>query len=45
MRLASLALLVLLVGCASPAPKKPSPYRYPTHAPLLALGAHRKELP
>jgi len=46
MRLASLALLgLLVVGCASPAPKKPSPYRYTTNAPLLALGVHRKELP
>jgi hypothetical protein len=45
MRLASLALLgLLVVGCASPSPpKKPSPYRYTTNAPLLALGAHRKE--
>lgn len=44
MRLASLALLVLVVGCASPSPpKKPSPYHYITTAPLLTLGAHRKE--
>ena len=44
MRVAMLALLVLMVGCASPSPpKKPSPYRYTTHAPLLALGAHRKD--
>lgn len=42
MRLALLALLgVLVVGCASPSPpKKPSPYRYTTNAPSLALGAH-----
>jgi hypothetical protein len=47
MRLALLALLgLLVVGCASPSPpKKPSPYRYAHTAPLLALGAHRKELP
>ncbi len=46
MRIAALALLVLVVGCASPSPrKKPSPYRYITTAPLLTLGAHRKELP
>ena len=45
MRLISLALLVLVVGCASPSPpKKPSPYRYTTNAPLLTLGAHRKDL-
>jgi hypothetical protein len=32
---------VLVVGCASPSPpKKPSPYRYINHAPLLTLGAH-----
>jgi hypothetical protein len=45
MRLALLALLgVLVVGCASPSPpKKPSPYRYTTNAPLLTLGAHPKE--
>lgn len=45
MRLASLALLgMLVVGCASPSPpKKPSPYRYTTHAPTLALGANTKE--
>jgi hypothetical protein len=45
MRLASLALLgVLVVGCASPSPpKKPSPYRYTTNAPLPALGAKPKE--
>jgi hypothetical protein len=45
MRLAVLALLgVLVVGCASPSsPKKPSPYRYTTNAPLLALGANPKE--
>jgi hypothetical protein len=44
MRFASLALLVFVVGCASPTPpKKPSPYRYITTVPLLALGAHRKE--
>ena len=44
MRVASLALLVLMVGCASPSPpKKPSPYRYTTHAPLLTLGANPKE--
>jgi hypothetical protein len=41
MRLASLALLLLVVGCASPSPpKKPSPYRYINRAPLLTLGAH-----
>ena len=46
MRVAMLALLgVLVLGCASPSPpKKPSPYRYTTHAPLLTLGAHRKDL-
>jgi len=46
MRLAMLALLGLLVaGCASPSPpKKPSPYRYQTNAPTLALGALTKEL-
>jgi hypothetical protein len=43
MRFASLTLLVFVVGCASPSPKKPSPYRYITTAPMLALGAHRKE--
>jgi len=45
MRLASLALLgVLVVGCASPSPpRKPSPYRYVTDAPLLTLGANPKE--
>jgi hypothetical protein len=44
MRLASLALLgLIVVGCASPSPpKKPSPYRYTTNA--LALGALTKEL-
>ena len=37
---------VLAVGCASPSPPpKPSPYRYLHTAPLLALGAHEKELP
>jgi|GEM_PF-3576057 len=46
MRFTSFALLMLVVGCASPSPpKKPSPYRYTTNAPLLALGAHGKELP
>ena len=45
MRLASFALLMLVVGCASPSPKKkPSPYRYITTAPLLTLGALEKEL-
>jgi len=40
MRLLALGLLVLVVGCASPSPpKKPSPYRYTTSSPLLALGA------
>jgi hypothetical protein len=45
MRLASLALLgLLVVGCASPLPpKKPSPYRYQTNTPTLALGANPKE--
>jgi hypothetical protein len=45
MRFALLALLgVLAVGCASPTPpKKPSPYRYATKAPLPSLGAHGKE--
>lgn len=36
---------VLAVGCASPSPPKPSPYRYLHTAPLLTLGAHKKELP
>lgn len=32
---------LLVLGCTSPAPpKKPSPYRYTTHASLLRLGAH-----
>jgi len=36
--------LVLVVGCASPSPpRKPSPYLYTTNAPLLALGAPRKD--
>lgn len=45
MRVAMLALLgLLVVGCASPSPpKKPSPYRYQTNAPLLTLGANPKE--
>ena len=45
MRLVALALLgVLVVGCASPSPpQKPSPYRYTTSAPLLSLGAPRKD--
>jgi hypothetical protein len=36
MRVAMLTLLgLLVVGCASPLPpKKPSPYRYTTHAPF-----------
>lgn len=45
MRVASLALLVFVVGCASPSPpKKPSPYRYIANAPSLTLGAKHKEL-
>jgi hypothetical protein len=41
MRLVSFALLVLVIGCASPSPpRKTSPYRYITRAPLLTLGAH-----
>lgn len=45
MRLAMLALPgVLVVGCASPSPpKKPSPYRYTTNTPLLALGTNPKD--
>ena len=44
MRFALLALLVLVVGCASPAPpKKPSPYRYTTSAPLASPGAYGKD--
>lgn len=31
----------LVLGCTSPSPpKKPSPYRYATHASLLTLDAH-----
>lgn len=44
MRAATLTLLVLMAGCAAPSTsKKPSPYRYTTNAPLLALGAHGRE--
>jgi len=44
MRVALLAFLVLMVGCAFPSPpKKPSPYRYTTNAPLPSPGAHGKE--
>ena len=40
MRVASLTLLVLVVGCASPSPpKKPSPYHY-----IQTLDIYRKEL-
>jgi len=42
MRPVWLAVLMLVIGCASP-PKKPSPYRYTTKTPALAPGAHRKE--
>jgi hypothetical protein len=45
MRLVALALLVLVVGCASTSPpRKPSPYRYSTGAPTPVRGAHLKEL-
>jgi hypothetical protein len=44
MRVASLALLVLVVGYASPSPpNKPSPYRYTTNTPSLTLGTNPKE--
>ena len=45
MRIAMLTFIgVLVVGCASPSPpKKRSPYRYATNAPLLPLGAQRKD--
>jgi hypothetical protein len=44
MRVASLAILMRVVGCASPSPpQKPFPYRYITDAPSLMLDANHKE--